>query len=78
MKNGGCMMYFKRLKDLREDKDLFQKDVAKVLGISQQYYSQYELGKFTMPIELLIKLSNFYNVSLDYIVGLTDNKKISK
>lgn len=71
-------MYFKRLKDLREDKDLFQKDVAKVLGISQQYYSQYELGKFTMPIELLIKLSNFYNVSLDYIVGLTDNKKISK
>lgn len=68
-------MYFKRLKDLREDKDLYQKDIAKLLGISQQYYSQYELGKFTMPVELLIKLAQYYNVSLDYLVGLSDIKK---
>ena len=67
-------MYFKRLRDLREDHDLYQKDVANLLGISQQYYSQYELGKYTMPIELLIKLAKEYHVSLDYIVGLSDNK----
>lgn len=67
-------MYFRRLKDLREDKDLLQKEVAKKLGISQQYYSQYEIGKYTMPIELLIILSQEYNVSLDYLVGLSDKK----
>jgi len=68
-------MYFKRLKDLREDNDLLQKDIAKKLGISQQYYSQYELGNYTMPIELLIELAKEYNVSLDYLVGLSDKKK---
>ena len=68
-------MYFKRLKDLREDNDLLQKDIAKFLDISQQYYSQYELGKYTMPIELLIKLSKFYNVSLDYLVGISNDKR---
>ena len=67
-------MYFRRLKDLREDKDLLQKEVAKKLGISQQYYSQYEMGKYTMPIELLIILSQEYNVILDYLVGLSDKK----
>ena len=65
-------MKFKRLKDLREDKDLFQKDIAKVLQISQQYYSEYEKGNRTMPIEYLIKLSDFYETSIDYIVGITD------
>ena len=69
-------MYFKRIKDLRVDNDYLQKDFAKLLGISQQYYSQYELGKYTMPIELLIKLSKLYNVSLDYLVGLSNEKKI--
>lgn len=68
-------MYFKRLKDLREDKDLLQKDIAKKLGISQQYYSQYELGNYTMPIEMLIELAKEYNVSIDYLVGLSDKKK---
>lgn len=71
----GDSVYFKRLKDLREDNDLLQKDIAKKLGISQQYYSQYELGNYTMPIELLIKLAKDYNVSLDYLVGLSDKKK---
>jgi len=68
-------MYFKRIKDLRVDNDYLQKDIAKILDISQQYYSQYELGKYTMPIELLIKLAKLYNVSIDYIVGLSNNKK---
>lgn len=67
-------MYFKRLKDLREDHDLLQRDIAAFLGISQQYYSQYELGRYSIPIDLLIKLAQKYKVSLDYIVGLSDRK----
>ena len=66
---------FHRLKDLREDNDKFQKDVAEILRISQQYYSEYELGNRTIPTELLIKLALYYNTSLDYIVGLTDDSK---
>lgn len=65
-------MEFKRLKDLREDKDLFQKDIAKILQISQQYYSEYEKGNRTIPIEYLIILAKYYETSVDYIVGLTD------
>lgn len=68
-------MEFIRLRNLREDKDLYQKDIAKLLGISQQYYSEYENGKRTIPITYLIKLAKFYNVSLDYLVGLTNNSK---
>lgn len=67
-------MKFKRLKDLREDNDLLQKDIAKILGISQQYYSEYEKGNRTIPISHLITLAKFYNTSIDYIVGLTENK----
>ncbi len=66
-------MKFKRIKDLREDHDLYQKDVANLLGISQQYYSEYESGKRTIPIFHLITLSKYYKTSIDYIVGLTDN-----
>ena len=65
-------MKFKRIKDLREDHDMYQKDVAKLLGISQQYYSEYEKGKRTIPIQHLITLAKFYETSIDYIVGLTD------
>ena len=60
----------KRLKNLREDHDLTQADVAKVLEISQQYYLCYESGKNEMPLRHYITLAKFYNVSLDYIVGL--------
>ena len=67
-------MYFKRLKDLRVDNDYLQKDIAKFLGITQQYYSRYELGQFTIPLEHVMKLAKLYNVSVDYIVGLTDEK----
>lgn len=67
------MKYAKILKDLREDHDLFQKDIAKILNTSQSYYAQYENGKRPLPIEHLITLAKFYNVSTDYILGLTNN-----
>lgn len=72
------ILKFKRLKDLREDNDLLQKDIAKILGISQQYYSEYEKGNRTIPISHLITLAKFYNTSIDYIVGLTNKKKTSQ
>ena len=65
-------MRFKRIKDLREDHDLLQKDIANLLGISQQYYSEYEKGNRTIPIQHLITLSKFYGTSIDYLVGLAD------
>ena len=71
-------MKFKRIKDLREDHDMYQKDVAKLLGISQQYYSEYEKGKRTIPIQHLITLAKFYETSIDYIVGLTDKNNFKK
>ena len=61
-------MYLK-IKDLREDHDLSQKEVAKILNISQVTYSYYEIGKRNIPLYLLIKLADYYNVTLDYIVG---------
>ena len=67
-------MYFKRIKDLREDNDLKQTDIANILNISQQQYSLYERGSRNIPIDILIKLSKFYCVSIDYIVGLTNQK----
>ncbi len=68
-------MKFQRLKDLREDNDKYQKDIASLLGISQQYYSEYEKGNRPIPVDYLIKLAKFYNTSIDYIVGLTDEQK---
>lgn len=68
-------MRFKRIRDLREDHDMFQKDIAKLLGISQQYYSEYEKGYRTMPVEHLMKLAKLYHTSLDYLVELTDDVK---
>ena len=65
-------MRFKRIKDLREDHDKFQKDIAQLLGISQQYYSEYEKGNRTIPINHLITLAKYYNTSIDYIVVLSD------
>lgn len=67
-------MDIKRLKDLREDHDLLQHDVAKVLGIKQQNYSRYEIGSVLIPIDRLEKLAIFYNTSIDYIIGLTNDK----
>ena len=69
---------YRRIRDLREDNDLTQKQVAKELNCSQQVYSNYELGQRDIPTDILIKLSKFYNVSVDYILGITDNPKIQK
>ena len=64
-----------RLRDLREDKDLLQKDVAKMLNIKQQQYSRYECCKNDVPVSILIELSEFYRVNIDYLLGLTDVDK---
>lgn len=64
-----------RLKDLREDRDLPQKHLAAELHISQNTYSQYETGTRQLPIDILIKLSRFYDVSTDYILGLTNDPR---
>ena len=71
-------MIYKRIRDLREDRDLTQKQMAKALSCSQQVYSNYELGQRDVPTDVLIKLSAFYNVSVDYILGISDNPKIAK
>ena len=73
------LLKYKRIRDLREDSDKLQKDIANVLGISQQYYSEYENGNRPIPVQHLITLAKYYNTTIDYIVGLTNerNKKSS-
>ncbi len=66
-------MTINRLRDLRIDKDLKQKDIADFLNCSQVAYSRYELGKRDIPTEVLVALAKFYNTSTDYILGLTNN-----
>lgn len=63
------------LRGLREDKDLNQADMAKLLKVHQTTYSDYELGKLNVPIDALIKLALYFDTSVDYILGLTDEKK---
>ena len=72
---GEIMHHYQRIKDLREDADLKQKDVAAVLSISAQQYSLYERGDREIPFHHVITLAKFYRVSIDYIAGLTNNKK---
>ncbi len=67
-------MYFPRLRDLREDAGINQTQVAKLLFTSQTVYSRYERGVLTIPVEHLLILADFYNVSTDYILGRTNNK----
>ena len=66
---------YKRIKDLREDRDIKQKTIAEYLNMSQNGYSQYETDTNKIPVEVLKKLAIFYNTSLDYLVELTDHKK---
>lgn len=68
-------MNIQRLKEIREDKDLQQKEVANAIGIKQQQYSEYEIGKRLIPINYLYKLAEYYNTSIDYLVGKTDVRK---
>lgn len=71
-------MVYKRIRDLREDRDLTQKEMARILNCSQQVYSNYELGQRDIPTDILIKISDFYCVSVDYILGISDNPRKQK
>ena len=64
---------YRRIRDLREDRDLNQTTVARMLGMSQTGYSKYETGENDIPTEVLIKLSEFYDTSIDYLLGVTDD-----
>ncbi len=66
------MNHYKRLKDLREDRDLTQEELVEILNMHKTTYTNYEQGKREPPFELIIKLAKFYNVTIDYIAGLTD------
>ena len=69
-------MNISRLKEIREDRDYKQSDIAKVLGTTQQQYSKYELGIQLISVERLVKLAKFYNTSVDYLIGLTNERRI--
>ncbi len=66
------MYIYKRIRDLREDNDLTQKEIADILGTAREQYNKYELGKQEIPFHHAITLAKYYNVSLDYLAGLTD------
>lgn len=70
-------MYFPRIRDMREDADLTQAQVAEALGIAQTVYSRYERGYQTIPLPLLIRLADQYDVSLDYLTGRTAQPRIN-
>ncbi len=71
-------MQFKNLRGIREDRDIKQKDIAKYLNVSQNTYSQYETGVISLTAEVLIKLSDYYHVSIDYLLDRTNNPKTQK
>lgn len=76
--SGDVFVYFRRLRDLREDNDLNQTEIAELLYTSQTVYSRYERGYQTIPVEHLLILADFYNVSVDYILGRTNIKELNK
>ena len=71
-------MILNRCKDIRTDSDLAQRELSEILHISQRSYSHYETGSRNIPIEMLIRLANYYDTSIDYLVGRTDRKKMIK
>ena len=71
-------MQFKNLRSIREDKDIKQKDIATYLNVSQNTYSQYETGVISLTAEVLIKLADFYKVSVDYLLDRTNNPNMQK
>lgn len=68
------MSYYQRLKDLKEDADLTQKQVAELIGVSMNHYGKYERGETDIPLEKAVILADYYGVSLDYIAGRTNSK----
>lgn len=71
-------MQYKKLKEIREDRDIKQKEIAKYLNVSQNTYSQYETGVISITADVLVKLANYYNVSVDYLLDRTNNPKLLK
>lgn len=71
-------MKFQRIQDLRTDADMSQKQLSEILHISQRSYSHYETGSRNIPVEMLIRLANYYDISIDYLVGRTDKKEMNK
>ena len=71
-------MKFQRIQDLRTDADMSQKQLSEILHISQRSYSHYETGSRNIPVEMLIRLANYYDISVDYLVGRTDKKEINR
>ena len=71
-------MKFQRIQDLRTDADMSQKQLSEILHISQRSYSHYETGSRNIPFEMLIRLANYYDISVDYLVGRTDKKEMNK
>jgi len=69
-------MYYPRLKDLREDRDMVQKEIAAILEIDQRVYSNYETGKREIPTRFVVRLAKYYQTSTDYILGLTNDPKM--
>ena len=75
---GADGMVYQRIRNLREDRDLKQRELAEYLNCSQRVYSNYELGQRDIPTDVLIRLSHYYDVSVDYLLGLTANPKRNK
>ena len=71
-------MKFQRIQDLRTDADLSQRQLSEILHISQRSYSHYQTGSRNIPIEMLIRLANYYDISIDYLVGRTDKKEMNE
>ena len=72
------MPFYKRIRDLREDKDLTQAKMGEILLCSQRVYSNYERGDIDIPTTILVKIADFHNVSVDYLLNRTDNPKLKK
>ena len=71
-------MQFRNLREIREDRDIKQREIAKYLNVSQNTYSQYETGVISLTAEILIKLADFYNVSIDYLLDRTNDRHLHK
>jgi transcriptional regulator with XRE-family HTH domain len=72
------MPYYRRIRDLREDKDLSQTKMGEILSCSQRVYSNYERGDIDIPTTILCKIADFHKVSVDYLLGRTDNPRMNK
>lgn len=78
MGSGAVMPHYERIRNLREDKDMTQMQMGEILACSQRVYSNYERGDIDIPTPILIKIADFHNVSVDYLLGRTDNPQTNK